>query len=65
MASTLTTDTYIIRSLSSKDGEYVGRSKTEDFSLGPKRVIALPQGIQAPEVGATPLNRTTVLKSKL
>lgn len=46
----LPTGTYIIRSLFEKDGSYVGRAETEDFSLNPKRVIALPKGVKAPDV---------------
>ncbi|KJA18990.1 hypothetical protein HYPSUDRAFT_190357 [Hypholoma sublateritium FD-334 SS-4] len=45
---TLKSGTYIISSKS--EDSYVGRNSVEDKSLHPKRVVVLPQGIEAPKV---------------
>ncbi|KAH7908866.1 hypothetical protein BJ138DRAFT_305952 [Hygrophoropsis aurantiaca] len=39
---------YMITSLCLPGGSFIGRDVHEDLSLRPKRVIVLPQGVQAP-----------------
>ncbi len=49
----LKSGTYIIASVS--QDSYVGRKQNEDKSLLPKRVVVLPQGVEAPKVRGSEL----------